>query len=431
MDYSSTLSKIKEKLETSQKKPIDYQERGREFEVLINKICEDEKILLQRSGYTSDNASQQIDGAIEVNGHIFLLEIKWESSNTLAASKYYSFLGKILSKIDGTLGLFISFNDLRENFQNSIRNGIQQKCITICGEDSINDIVSGKVSLREFVLWLYRKASVDNIITKSTSEYLSDSSILIKNGNLQTGDKLSKIVSVLTDVQKDKSALLQVIGPDNTILVNNLEYFINCYINHSTKWLISEKISVIINLAFQEDSPKCIEIIKGIYSNNNWQNYADETLIETLKDLITPQNGLIYDNVIKKIVENARDYLIKNDDNWDQENQASRVISLFYNILPKNEKNSLGEAYYNIYVDSYRKSHFPQKKMATTIFSDRDIDKVKIAETMIKRELKSQKACMALYEDSKKNIIWHVAYRLKADEAGINDETLSRWFDEA
>ena len=431
MDYSSTLEKIKAKLETSPKKPRDYQERGREFERLINKICEDEEILLQKSNYTTDNASQQIDGAIEINGHIFLLEIKWESSATLAASKYYSFLGKILSKIDGTLGLFISYNDLRENFQNSIRSGIQQKCITICGEDSINDIVSGKVSLKKYVLWLFRKASVDNIVTKSTVEYLSDSSILIKGSKKQVDDKLSKIVSALTDIQADKSALLQEIGPDNSILVNNLEYLINCYINHSTKGCISEKISVIIDLAFQKDASKCIEIIKNIYSNTSWQNYADEALIEVLKKSINPQNGLTYDEKIKQIVEKARDYLIKNDDNWDEENQASRVISLFYNVLPKELKNSLGEAYYSIYVDNYRKSHFPQKMMAITIFNDPDIDKVQIATIMIKRELKSQKACMALYKDKKKSIIWHVAYKLKTDDVGISDETLSQWFDDA
>lgn len=431
MDYSSTLEKIKAKLEASPKHPRDYQERGREFERLINKICEDEKILLQRSGYTSDNASQQIDGAIEINGHIFLLEIKWESSATLAASKYFSFLGKILSKIDGTLGLFISFDDLRENFQNSIRNGIQQKCITICGEDSINDIVSGKVSLKEYVLWLFRKASIDNIVTKSTAEYLSDSSILIKDSKNQLEDKLSKIVSVLTDIQADKSALLREIGPDNTILVDHLEYLINCYINHSAKGRLSEKISVIIDLAFQKDAPKCIEIIKDIYSNNNWQNYADETLIDTLKKYVNPQNGLTCDDKIRQIVEKARDYLIKNDDNWDEENQASRVISLFYDVLPKELKNSLGEAYYSIYVDNYRKSHFPQKMMATRIFNDPDVDKVQIATIMIKRELKSQKACMALYENNKKSIIWHVAYKLKAEDVGINGETLSQWFDEA
>lgn len=431
MDYSSTLENIKAKLEASPKNPRDYQERGREFERLINKICEDEKILLQRSGYTSDNASQQIDGAIEINGHIFLLEIKWESSATLAASKYFSFWGKILSKIDGTLGLFISFDDLRENFQNSIRNGIQQKCITICGEDSINDIVSGTVSLKEYVLWLFRKASIDNIVTKSTAEYLSDSSILIKDSKNQLEDKLSKIVSTLTDTQADKSALLQEIGPDNTILVDHLEYFINCYINHSTKGRLSEKISVIIDLAFRENTQKCIEIIKDIYSNTNWQNYADEVLIETLKKYVSPPNGLTCDEKIQQIIEKVRDYLIKNDNNWDEENQASRVISLFYNVLPKELKNSLGEAYYNIYVDNYRKSHYPQKMMATTIFRDPDIDKAQIAETMIKRELKSQKACMALYEDSKKSIICRVAYRLKADDVGINDETLSQWFDEA
>jgi hypothetical protein len=85
--------------------------RGIQFERLFYEVFERENILLERS-YFNEDGSQQIDGAIEINNRIFLTEVKWEETKTLAASKLYSFLGKINSKIEGTLGLFISYNEL-------------------------------------------------------------------------------------------------------------------------------------------------------------------------------------------------------------------------------------------------------------------------------------------------------------------------------
>ena len=103
---------------------------------------------MERS-YFNEDGSQQIDGAIEINNRIFITEVKWEKSKTLAASKLYSFLGKVNSKIDGTLGLFISYNELGNKFINSVRAGIKQNCIIINGEDNIIPIIKGEVLIKD------------------------------------------------------------------------------------------------------------------------------------------------------------------------------------------------------------------------------------------------------------------------------------------
>ena len=112
------------------RKSASKRRRGLRFERLFYEIFERDKILIEKS-YKNKEGSQQIDGAIEINNRIFIIEVKWEKTKTLAASKLYSFLGKINSKIEGTLGVFISYNELGNNFINSTRAGIKQNCIII------------------------------------------------------------------------------------------------------------------------------------------------------------------------------------------------------------------------------------------------------------------------------------------------------------
>ena len=63
--------------------------RGLRFERLFYEIFESHGILLERS-YKNEDGSQQIDGAIEIYNRIFLIEIKWEKSETLLILSLYS-----------------------------------------------------------------------------------------------------------------------------------------------------------------------------------------------------------------------------------------------------------------------------------------------------------------------------------------------------
>ena len=143
--------------------------RGNEFEKLFNKICEDAGILIFYRFRTSDT-EQEIDGAVLIYSRVFLLEAKWEDEKTLAASKLYSILGKINSKIDGTLGIFISHNELKENFINAFRNGIKQNCILIHGKSNIEDIIDGEFTQSKDNLFLERminlKKTLKNCLSK-------------------------------------------------------------------------------------------------------------------------------------------------------------------------------------------------------------------------------------------------------------------------
>lgn len=136
-------------------KLLSPQKRGLRFERLFYEIFKRDGILLEGSLKTEDGG-QQIDGAIEINNKIFIVEIKWENSATLAASKLYSFLGKVNSKIEGTLGLFISYDELEKNFIDSARGGIKQNCIIIHGIDNLKPTIRGEVSIADYVWYIYQ-----------------------------------------------------------------------------------------------------------------------------------------------------------------------------------------------------------------------------------------------------------------------------------
>lgn len=127
IDQFNTLKKVPQGIQLSQ-------QRGRDFEELINNIFKEEKVLLRRGFHTTDNKSEQIDGAIEIDNRIFLIETKWVQSN-LAASDLFSFIGKIENKFFGTLGIFISKEELSENFINALNKGRRQAVLVIHGED--------------------------------------------------------------------------------------------------------------------------------------------------------------------------------------------------------------------------------------------------------------------------------------------------------
>lgn len=66
-DFTAKFEKISQ---------LDPKMRGLLFERLFYEIFESHKILLEKS-FKNDDGSQQIDGAVEINNRIFLVEIKW------------------------------------------------------------------------------------------------------------------------------------------------------------------------------------------------------------------------------------------------------------------------------------------------------------------------------------------------------------------
>ena len=339
--------------------------RGNEFEKLFNKICEDAGILIFDRFRTSDT-EQEIDGAVLIYSRVFLLEAKWEDEKTLAASKLYSFLGKINSKIDGTLGIFISHNELKENFINAFRNGIKQNCILIHGKSNIEDIIDEKVKIKDFLEYCFAMASTKHRIDINTSEYISlpDKSKFITDKTVIVQDNWKKIYEALMGNMStvDFKANLETWYSKELDLSEKI-INLNLYNTINLTFTIKDKLDALINKLIQKEKDSFIKEIVNKFKGNEWKNYAYENFCNELKSLklnIKKEDRI---SIIKNVAE------VLNTD-WVLENKASWVIMIFYDLLSDEEKGLLAKEYLDIYCDTSREDRFPQKKFAAQIFKD-------------------------------------------------------------
>lgn len=339
-------------------------QRGHEFEKLINKVFDDNNVLVS-SRYRTADTEQEIDGAIMIYSKVFLIEAKWEKSETLAASKLFSFLGKINSKIDGTLGVFISYNELNANFINSARNGIKQNCIIIHGKSNIEDIIEEKVNLKEYVEYCFIQASTRNRVDINTSEFLASPKGIFLKKTLTpkvVQDKWLELYDGLTGSMSssDFTANLLVWFPD-VININNR--IINIYEAIPFDSSIREKFKILIEkviLELNEDFTfNFVQILSSIY----WEKIAYEGFLKYLlgNKIRIEKNDRI------KIVDNISEFL---NGNWESENRVSMVLNVFYDKMEPVEKCKIAILYLDIYCDSSRMEKFEQKKFANKVFKD-------------------------------------------------------------
>jgi hypothetical protein len=164
-----------------EKNPDLAQERGRQFEKLVRDVFEAWGLLVRGSYHTGDNRSEQIDGVIKVEGRYALLEAKWTKAN-LAASELFSFLGKVEGKFTGTIGVFISRNELTSNFLTALRAGRRQTILVIHGHD-VDDLFNPMFDLPGYLSRHVLHVCMDNLCHLSTERYLT----MLKTETLKNG----------------------------------------------------------------------------------------------------------------------------------------------------------------------------------------------------------------------------------------------------
>lgn len=344
-------------------KNFEPKKRGNEFEKLINKIFDDGGVLVSGRYRTADT-EQEIDGAILIFSKIFLIEAKWENSETLAASKLFSFLGKINSKIDGTLGVFISYNQLSENFISSVRNGLKQNCIVIHGEDNITDIIEEKVNLKEYVEYCFIQASTKNRVEVNTSEYLSIPKKVKLNPHASEVkiDKWMEIYESLvgTTSKSDFVAKLELLYPQTE---NLSERIINIYETIPFNSQSLDKFSKLIEKIVTQERNDFTKCIINMLSGTYWKKIAYENFISILlktKIVIDKPNQIkIIDNIVEGL-----------NGDWNSENRVSMIIEMFYSQTDLETKCKIAILYLDIYCDTSRLEKFEQKKLANKVFLD-------------------------------------------------------------
>jgi hypothetical protein len=346
------------------------QKRGLKFEKLVLDIFEYHKFLIRRSYHTQDNMSEQIDGAVEFAGQIALIEAKWKESN-IAASELYSFCGKIENKFIGTIGIFISKEDLTTNFMGALNKGRRQAVIVLHGED-IDDIVKKDFPLEAYLIEARRQLSTDNITHLPTREFLKEYYSKAKKINIssdirsQCRQTLNKIIS--QEIIDTNSLLIDVESECNS----DEKLFILKYLLKEVRNLDFSRVYVPIT----QRNYRIVAVINKLLEDNelvtrSWdvfcknfqsapRNYIRETFFNQYQPIIDKLKGdefIDFSNALLKAWE-----LVFND--WNLENVLAETTDRIWDKLRQDEKDKILEYIFEIASDKNRKDQFPQKQFA-------------------------------------------------------------------
>ena len=139
------------------------QNRGNQFEKVMNRLFAANGILIRESFVLVEGSghgiSEQIDGVIELDGHIYLVEMKWlkESVGIVDVSRHIS---RVITRGE-CRGLFISYS------------GYTKPAIATCKE-AMKDAPIVLCTLREFVMLIENEASVEDFLRTKIRRLIID-----------------------------------------------------------------------------------------------------------------------------------------------------------------------------------------------------------------------------------------------------------------
>ena len=415
------------------------QMRGLKFEKLINEIFDSKNMLVCPSYQTSEDVKEQVDGAIRLAGRVFLLEVKWSKTENLAESDLYAFLGKIRTKMPGTLGLFVSFNRLSENFMNAIRYGQQQICIVIHGKENIEAIIDEKVDLKDYLTYLYEMASAKGIVEFDIKDYLN---LYPSKEARESQSMWEKIVNAVRSGDVSESDF--GIEYHDKKYENLFENIINIfpYLDYKDY----KKYELLLGYCFNESNEKFCEIfIRTVVGSEFdkflkpvsmerlgfFQSNFSSSFIEMMTRIHLNFAGQRYelDGYVDKLVKILNDELGA----WENENVVSLYVEIVLPVLNDNQLMKLTGPYFDIYISTSRRDHnnkgepFKNKEVAKEI-----IDRVKkfpdvrekIFIPFIRKELQKWINSLSRFEgrdikESVRNVLYQ--YGNKFADIGINE----------
>ena len=364
-DYYSMFKSL-DRLDGSLKQ---RQDRGRKFEKLVIDYFSETGSVIKNSYRTSDNKSEQIDGAIEIKNRIFLMEIKWVESG-LAASDLYSFQGKVDNKFAGTLGLFISKEELSQNFINALNKGRRQSVIVLHGED-IELLFKENISICDYIEYAIEELSVNSIQYIPMQQFIKSTelqNITKKQKNTKKG-KLVNLILSTTDKTKEIFALIKPNFSDNdkifVYVLNNFSEIMNVASKSNEETIIRENLTSFIYhyLCSSTHQEKFIEQYFSLYISSNYDSFYDDVdLLELFTD-----NYFKLSMETKLLIEKAiLTYIDNNFGKYYHENYITFLVEKLWNKFSKESLEQLFHRYLEIYV-SDRYDNFPQKSFANRL----------------------------------------------------------------
>jgi restriction endonuclease Mrr len=139
------------------------QKRGKELETILNRFFQIENILIRESftitGENNEGIIQQIDGAIEVNSHLYLVEMKWWKE-PLGSQDVSHHMMRIFLRSEAR-GIFISESGYTDAAITNIKKALNQKIIILLTLKDIFLLLEGDDSFESLLETKVRNAEID------------------------------------------------------------------------------------------------------------------------------------------------------------------------------------------------------------------------------------------------------------------------------
>lgn len=141
----------------------DAQRRGLLLEDVLNRLFRASGILVReafaRVGEPGEGVLEQIDGVIEIDGQIYLVEMKWLKKN-VGLQDVSQHLGRILLRGD-CKGIIISYTDYTPAAINECKNALTRAVVVLSTLQEFVSLLEGGDDLTDFLKSKIRSAIID------------------------------------------------------------------------------------------------------------------------------------------------------------------------------------------------------------------------------------------------------------------------------
>jgi len=158
------LASIKEDLFSLFGMPTEQsQKRGKLLESILNRLFKTDDILIREAfelvGQENEGVVEQIDGVVEIDGSIYLVEMKWwkEPLGTADVSPH---LVKVFNRGHAG-GILISNSGFTQPAITTCKDALSQRIIVLCELEEVVKLLERQSSLQELIKSKIRAAVVD------------------------------------------------------------------------------------------------------------------------------------------------------------------------------------------------------------------------------------------------------------------------------
>lgn len=156
----------------------DAVKRGKALEVVLNSLFSCYDILVRESftvrGKCGEGVIEQIDGLIEIDGNLYLAEMKWWNTS-IGVNEIAPHLVRIFTRAGQARGIFISYTDFTNPAIEQCRQAINGGAVVVLS--TLQEIISLLNENGDFKKWLKKKVEL-SIIDKNPYRYVGCSDLI-------------------------------------------------------------------------------------------------------------------------------------------------------------------------------------------------------------------------------------------------------------